>query len=73
MFFLSAFSLFAFNNMSKKALSLDHLGSFYHSSNARVLNQSKFKAPADNKINVTKNLKFGMVENIFDRAENTCY
>ena len=41
----------------------------------KILDQSKFKAFADNKINVTKKLKFvlGRVENIVGKRENAGY
>ena len=40
--------------------------------NDKILDQSKFKELADDKINVTKKLKFvsGMVENISEKGEN---
>ena len=42
-----------------------------------ILDKSKFKALADDKINVTHNLKFGgffwWVENILGKGENTVY
>ena len=43
--------------------------------NDKILDQSKFKEPADDKINATKNLKFGlgMVENILGKGENAGY
>ena len=43
--------------------------------NNKVLDQSKFKAKADDKINVTQNLNFGLgkVENILGNGENAGY
>ena len=43
--------------------------------NNKLLDQSKFKELADNKINATKKLKFvlGMVENILGKGENAGY
>ena len=43
--------------------------------NNKILDQSKFKAFADDKINVTKNLRFvsGREENIVGKGENTRY
>ena len=43
--------------------------------NDKILDWSKFKAPADDKINVTQNLKFvlGKVENILGKGENAGY
>ena len=43
--------------------------------NDKILDQSKFKELADNKINTTKKLKFilGMVENILGKGENARY
>ena len=43
--------------------------------NDKILDWSKFKALADNKINVTQNLSFvlGKVENILGKGENAGY
>ena len=43
--------------------------------NNKILNQSKFKAFADDKIIVTQRLKFvlGRIENIVGKRENACY
>ena len=49
--------------------------SFNSLPNAKILNWSKFKAFADDKINVTLKLKFvlGRVENIVGKGENDGY
>ena len=54
-------------------------GMFLHSlnplQNDKILDQSKFKADADRKINVIQNLNFilGKVENILGKGENAGY
>ena len=47
----------------------------YSVPNIKILDWSKLKAFADNKIDVTKKLKFalGMVENIVGKGENAGY
>ena len=47
----------------------------YSLPNDKILDQSKLKAFADNKINVTEKLKFvlGRVENIVGKEENAGY
>ena len=39
----------------------------------QILDQSKFKELADNRIDATEKLKFVRIENIVGKEENACY
>ena len=53
-----------------------YIGMYFNSiPNDKILDQSKLKAFADDKINMTENLKFvlGRLENIVEKGENAGY
>ena len=63
------------NKLQKLRTSESFVNMFNSLPHEKILDQSKFQALADNKINATEKFKFvlGMVENILEKGKNAGY